>query len=123
MTAALEGDTTPHDESRYYPERISIRLNDASKNLYAELEDAYFDDGVSLSHRVLALVDLFWAEGTPEQRQLITERAEEIKNARFDRANQARSRRIHEYLASDELQAKRNARRERQAERRRNDPM
>lgn len=90
MTAALErhdDDVAHEDEEQAYPSRVAIRLNDASYHLYDALTDATDQDGITYSHRVLALVSL-WQDGDDSDpalreklRDLVVERAAEIAQA------------------------------------------
>lgn len=91
MTAALDNVTYPGEEQRLYPERITFRVSRPVHTIYDSVEDAYDEDGITKTHRIWAMLDLFWAHGTPEQRRAIQQRARELEQHIREATNEARS--------------------------------
>lgn len=95
MTAAVKASASDEDAAdRSYPERIAVRITEPSKHLYEALEDAFVEDGVTVTHRILALVDLCWHQASPEQRQQVVEHARQIRQQTMENANNSRARAI-----------------------------
>jgi hypothetical protein len=95
VTAAVNTSASYEDAAdRSYPERIAVRITEPSRHLYEALEDAFVEDGVAVTHRILALVDLCWHQASPEQRKEIVEHARQIRRLTMDAANGARARAI-----------------------------
>lgn len=91
MTAALDDEGTPVRNARTYPERVTFRVNEAVHPLYDHLEHAANTDGITNTHRIWAMLDLFWANGSPEQRQAIQDRARDLGQQIRSNANEGRS--------------------------------
>lgn len=89
MTATLE--PTGHSDTPRYPERITIRVSDPVYPIYQAMDEAYNVDNISQSNRIWALLDLFWAHGTPEQRDAVRQRARELGHDVHMDANSRRS--------------------------------
>lgn len=114
MTAALnavgheDADASKRDS---YPSRMAIRLNEPTHRLYGALETAQRRDGITYSHRVLAMVSL-WEDGhedAPELRDqlraLVAERAAKIAQETKATASRTRAESIRQHYRKKNGQA------------------
>lgn len=90
MTAALDH-AADEEAQRSYPERITVRVSQPVYPIYDAVDESYDADGISQTHRIWAMLDLFWAHGTPAQRRAIQDRARELEQSVHETANQRRS--------------------------------